>query len=171
MSGVREEEAAECDAGPEAGGDVADMGGGGVAVGDEEGDDPAGDGDFGALVAEDEEGAEDGGFVAEGRFEELGPGGGRVGVRGGGVEEVDGGVVLFVVAVGEECEEEVGEGEGEGDEVESAPGSAVVDQTRGYNGGNGSSDPIAAVQTSQSCGGIGEVGAEDVIGRKVRCYA
>lgn len=49
-----EEEAAEGDAGPETGGDVADVRGGGVSVGDEEGDDPAGDADFGALVAEDE---------------------------------------------------------------------------------------------------------------------
>lgn len=52
-----EEEAAQRDAGPEAGGDVADVRGGGVPVGDEEGDDPSRDGDFGALVAEDEKGA------------------------------------------------------------------------------------------------------------------
>ncbi|KAF6229208.1 hypothetical protein HO133_007324 [Letharia lupina] len=63
VGGVREQEAAEGDAGPEARGDVADAGGGGVPVGDEEGDDPARDADLGALVAEDEEGAQDGGFV------------------------------------------------------------------------------------------------------------
>lgn len=68
---VGEEEAAEGDAAPEAGGDVADTGGGRVPVGDQEGDDPAGDGDFGALVGEDEEGAEDGGFVPQCLFEHL----------------------------------------------------------------------------------------------------
>ena len=46
-----------------------------MAVGNEEGDDPAGNGDFGALVAEDEEGAQDGGFISEGLIQELGPGG------------------------------------------------------------------------------------------------
>ena len=113
VGGVREQEAAEGDAGPEAGGDVADAGGGGVPVGDEEGDDPARDADLGALVAEDEEGAQDGGFVREGGFEEGGAGGGRgVGVRGGGVQGVEGRGVLFVVAEGEEGEEEVEDGDG-----------------------------------------------------------
>lgn len=51
---VGEEEAPACDAGPEACCDVAGVHGGGVSVGDEEGDHPAGDGDFGALVGEDE---------------------------------------------------------------------------------------------------------------------
>ena len=41
MCWVGEEEAPERDAAPEAGGDVADAGGGGVPIGDEEGDDPA----------------------------------------------------------------------------------------------------------------------------------
>ena len=112
---VREGEAAERDAGPEARRDVADAGGGGVPVGDEEGDDPAGDGDLGALVAEDEEGAEDGGFVCEGGFEEFGArvgGGGGVRVGRGRVEEVDRGGVFFVGAEGEEGEGEVEEGHG-----------------------------------------------------------
>lgn len=65
---VREHEAAEGDAGPEAGGDVAGGAGGRVPVSEQEGDDPAGDGDFGALVGEDEDGAEEGRFVAEGLF-------------------------------------------------------------------------------------------------------
>ena len=41
VRGVGEEEAAEGDAAPEARGNVADVRGGGVPVGDEEGDDPA----------------------------------------------------------------------------------------------------------------------------------
>ena len=89
VRGVGEEEAAACDAGPEARGDVAGVHRGGVSVSDEEGDHPAGDGDFGALVGEDEKGAEDGGFVAEGFEEERGFGAraalrvGEVGVLGG----------------------------------------------------------------------------------------
>lgn len=114
---VGEQEAAEGDARPEPGGDVADAGGrGGVPVGDEEGDDPARDGDLGALVAEDEEGAQDGGFVRQGRFEVVGArgrrGGGVRGRRGGGAEEVDGCGVLFVGAEGEVGEAEVEEGDG-----------------------------------------------------------
>ena len=78
-----------------------------MPVGDEEGDDPAGDADFGALVAEDEEGAQDCGFVGEGRFEDFGAGGRGIRVGGGGVQGIDGWGVFFVVAVGEEGEEEV----------------------------------------------------------------
>ena len=88
-----------------------------MPVGDEEGDDPAGDGDLGALVAEDEEGAEDGGFVCEGGFEKFGArvggGGGGRGVRvGRGRVEVERGGVFFVGAEGEEGEGEVEEGHG-----------------------------------------------------------
>ena len=86
---VRQQEAAQRDAAPEAGGDVPDARGLAGAVRDEEGDDPAGDGDFGALVGEDEEGAEDGGPVAEGLLEEdgfAGRGAAAGGVRGCGAE-------------------------------------------------------------------------------------
>lgn len=65
-------EAADCDAGPEARRDVSNARGRGVPVGDEEGDDPAGNGDLGALVGEDEQGAEDGGFVLQCLFQQFG---------------------------------------------------------------------------------------------------
>lgn len=65
--------------------------------------------------------------MGEGRFEEFGAGGGGRGVRGRGAEEVGGWVVGFVGAEGEEGEDEVGEGDGEGDEVECGPGVFVGD--------------------------------------------
>ena len=106
MRGVREEEAAEGDTAPEAGGDVPDAGGGGVPVGDQERDDPSRDGHFGALVGEDEESAEDGGSVAESLFEEAGFAVGGA-AAGGGAREIGGGWVIELVG----AEGEVGEGE------------------------------------------------------------
>ena len=50
-----EQEAAERNAAPEASGHEADARGVGVPVGNEEGDELAGDGDLGALVREDKE--------------------------------------------------------------------------------------------------------------------
>ena len=89
-----------------------------MPVVDQEGDDPAGDGDLGALVGEDEEGAEDGGAVGEGVFQ-LGPLASG-GVAVGGAERLVRGRwgVEFVGAEGEESETEVDERDGEGDEVE-----------------------------------------------------
>lgn len=55
----------------ESGRDVADLGGGAAAVVDQEGDDPAGDGHFGALVHEDEEGADERDSVPEGLLQQL----------------------------------------------------------------------------------------------------
>ena len=143
---VREEEAAQGDAGPEARGDVADARGRRVPVGDEEGDDPARDGDLGPLVAEDEEGAQHGGFVREGGSQEFGAGGGgRVGVRGGGVEGVGGRVVGFVGAVGEEGEDEIGEGYGDGDEVECGPWVVVGHQCCRYQWTDCCADAVGPV--------------------------
>ena len=119
MARVREQEAAQRDTAPEAGCDVADALGRGVAVGDEEGDDPAGDGDFGALVGEDEEGAEDGGFVPEGLFQEDGFAG-FAGWVGGAAVGWGGRAwgVGFEGAEGEVGEGDVGDGYGQGDGVE-----------------------------------------------------
>ena len=55
VGGVGEQETAEGDAAPEAGGDVSYVGGGGVPVGYQERNDPSGDADFGPLIAEDEQ--------------------------------------------------------------------------------------------------------------------
>ncbi len=167
---VGEEEAAEGDAGPKARGDVADARGGGVPVGDEEGDDPAGDADLGALVAEDEEGAEDGGLVGEGGFEEFGAGGG-VGVRGGGAEEVDGRGVVFVVAVAEEGEDEVGYGDGEWNEVECGPGMVVGDQCRCHQWADCCTDTIGSMEAAKCSCRIGEVCTEDVVRSQVCGYS
>ena len=147
------------------------MGRGGVTVGDEEGDDPTRNGDFGPLVAEDEEGAEDRRFVPEGFLEESGAGGRRVGVRDGRLEQVDGRGVLFVVPEGDEGEEEVGEGDGQGDEVEGAPCAAVGDECGRHQWADGTADAVATVHAAQSRRAFGEVGAEDVVGGQVRCYA
>lgn len=65
--------------------------------------------------------------MGEGRFEEFGAGRGGGGVRGRGLQEVGGRGVGFVTAEGEEGEEEVGDGYGEGDEVEGRPGVVVGD--------------------------------------------
>lgn len=115
---VREREPAERDAAPEARGDVPDPRGRGVPVVDQKRDDPAGDGDLGALVGEDEAGAQDGGAVGEGLFQlgSLAPGG----VAVGGAERLvrRGRSVELVGAEGEEGEAEVDERDGEGDEVE-----------------------------------------------------
>ena len=68
---MRESEAPEGDAGPEAGGDVAYLRGVAAAGGDEVGDYPAGVADFGALVGEDEEGSSESCTVGNGGFEEV----------------------------------------------------------------------------------------------------
>ncbi len=159
---MREQEPPQRDAGPEAARHVPDARGRRVPVRDEEGDDPARDGDLGALVAEDEEGAEDGGFVGEGGFE-----GGGGGVGEGGEEGVEGLGVRFVGAEGEEGEEEVGEGDGQGDEVEGGPGAVVGDEGGGHEGADGGADAVGAVEAAEGGGRVGEVGAEDVVGGQV----
>ena len=169
---VREEEAAERDAGPEARGDVTHAPRRRVPVRDEEGDDPAGDGDLGALVAEDEEGAEHGRLVREGGLEELGAGGGgRVRVRRGRVEGVRGWVVGFEGAVGEEAEDEVGERHGDGDGVEGRPGVVVGDQRRRDQRADRGADAVGPVEAAERGGRVGQVGREDVVRGQVRGYA
>ena len=183
-----EQEAPERDAGPEAGGDVAGREGRGVPVGEQEGDDPAGDGDFGALVGEDEEGAEEGCFVVEGGFEEGAFGGGgrwgggcgcgwwglragdgvvpRVEERGLGVGEVG-----FVGSEGPGCEEEVEDGDRDREEVVGRPAVAVGDERRGDQRADRSAQAVAAVEGAERAGGVGQVGAEDVVERQIQRQA
>ena len=104
---VGEQEAAEGDAAPETGGDVTDVGWGGVPVGDQEGDDPARDTDFGPLVTEDEESAQDGGLVGESGLEEFGPGRRGVWIRDCRAKEVDRWCVFLVVTERKKCQGEV----------------------------------------------------------------
>lgn len=168
VRGVGEQESAERDAGPEAGGYVAGGERGGVSVGEQEGDDPAGDGDFGALVGEDEEGAEEGRFVAESCFEggAFG-GGGRCGGGLGGLR-AGGGVVCgaeerglglgevgLVGSEGPGCEEEVEEGDGEGEEVVSRPAVVVGDECGGDQRADRPAQAVAAVEGAERAGGVG----------------
>lgn len=179
MGRVHEGEAAGRDTGPEARGDVADVGGGRrVPVRDEEGRHPARDADFGPLVAKDEEGAQDGGFVGEGGFEGGGDGGGGCGGGGGwgrgeeeGAREEEGRGVGFVGAEGEEGEDEVDEGDGEGDGVKGRPGPVVGDKGRGHERADGGADAVGAVEAAEGRRRVGEVGREDVVGGQVGGHA
>lgn len=77
---MREYEAADRNTAPKTRSYVPDLTGIAIAVVDQVGNDPARDTDFGALVCEDEEGAENGDFAAKGEFQivELAFGGGDV---------------------------------------------------------------------------------------------
>ena len=142
-----------------------------MAVGDEEGDDPARDGDLGALIAEDEEGAQDGGFVDQGREEGFGSAeAGRGGVEGCDrrVEEGGrGGGVAFVVAEGDVGECQIEEGDGQRDKVECRLGPVVRDERRRHQRIDRRADAVGTVQAAQRRRWVGEVGAEDVVGRQV----
>lgn len=82
---MHERETPEHDAAPEAGGDVADLRGGGGALRDEVGGGPAGNGDLGALVGEDEEGSDERGAVLQGDEEGAAGGCCRGGWLGSGI--------------------------------------------------------------------------------------
>ncbi len=149
--------------------DVADSSRVAVAVVDEEGDDPAGDGDFGALVGEDEESAEEGCFVADGLLQQLDFGlfvcFGCCPARCGSFErgeELDG-HVLFVGTESPPGENEVEGRHAEGDEVEVRPDDAVSDHAGGHEWADGTSNAVAAVEGAEGGGAVDEVGAENVV--------
>ena len=86
------------------------------------------------------------------------------------MQEVDGRSVFFVVAEGDEGEDEVGKGYGERDEVEGAPCAAVRYKSCRHQWTDGTTDTVAAMHAAKSCRALGKVGTEDVIRRQVRRY-
>ena len=80
-------------------------------------------------------------------------------------------VVAFVGAEGPEGEEEVADGDGEGDEVVGAPFVVVGDESCGYQGADGAADAVAAVESAEGHGGVCEVGAEDVVETETEGYS
>ena len=80
-------------------------------------DNPAGYGDFGALIGEDEQGGEEGGFVLDGLLEEAEPG--MCVVTGATRVQFGGRVVLFKGTEGEVCECEIEECEGQREKIDS----------------------------------------------------
>ena len=80
-------------------------------------DNPAGYGDFGALIGEDEQGGEEGGFVLDSLLEEAGPG--IYVVIGATRIRFVGRVVFFEGTEGEVCECEVEECEGQREKIDS----------------------------------------------------
>lgn len=168
VSRVREAEPADGDARPEAGRDVAHGFRVAVARRDEEGDDPARDGDFGALVGEDEEGAkeDDADFEGGEHAQELG---GRVrccccGLGGGCRLGAAGGQVPLVVPKRVGRKHAVEDGEAEGDKVVRAPPRLRSrDERGGDQGSDGAAGPVGAVHEAECGGGVAEGAAEDVV--------
>ena len=80
-------------------------------------DNPAGYGDFGALIGEDKQGGEEGGFVLDSLLEEAGPG--IYVVIGATRIRFVGRVVFFEGTEGEVCECEVEECEGQREKIDS----------------------------------------------------
>ncbi len=148
-----------------------------IPVIDQERNDPAGDGDFGALVREDEQGAEDGRPVPDGLFEQLHS---RRLTRFSGrptrcgafkrQEELSR-AVLLVGPEGPPGEDEVHGRDAQRQEVEARPDDAV----RGHGGGDqradGAADAVAAVEGAQRGRAVDEVGAEDVVEGEIDGHA
>ena len=147
---VRQCEAAERDAGPEAGGHVADFGWVAALV-DQVGDDPAGFADFGALVGEDEEGADEGRAVGDGAAEEVEFAWFCCAVAGGCFLQAVGVAVdalLLVAPEGPAGEEEADDAQADCDEEEAGPQDAVGDHCGRHDGCYGSANAVCAVSES-----------------------
>ncbi|KDN67212.1 hypothetical protein CSUB01_03280 [Colletotrichum sublineola] len=161
---VRQAQPADSNARPETRCDVAHRVRVAAAHGDEEGDDPARDGHFGALVREDEERAQqhdadlEGGEHAEELRARVDGSGGLLGGQGPG-DEV--GVVIPERPGGEGAVED---GQRQGDNVVHAPaGAGGGDESRDDEGPDGAADAVGAMEEAEGRGGLAQGATEDVV--------
>ncbi|ODA78169.1 hypothetical protein RJ55_06774 [Drechmeria coniospora] len=156
----RQAEAAEGDARPEAGGDVADGAGVAAAGVDEEGDDPARDGNLGSLVGKDEDGAEQDDAQAEGR--EHAQQQGRV-VRPGPTFARGGILLSLKVPKGPQRQRERHHADAEREQVVAAPdGACDGDERRRDQRARRAAEAVASVQQAEHESAVLQAAAKGV---------